>query len=98
MPNTDSILMTKFIEYNFFLDVSPSVRIQSENNVLLSSFKPNNKAFFPDSTIRLIQFLYNFPSVRIQSKNALQLSGYWPNNEVTKTVHNTTFNLIFRRI
>ncbi len=61
MPKKDSIWMRKFIGYNFFLDVSPSVRIQSENNVLLSSFKPNNKAFFPDSTIRLIQFLYNFP-------------------------------------
>ncbi len=98
MPNKDSMLMTKFIGYNLFLDVSPSVRIQSENDVLLSSFRPNNKTFYTDNNIRLIQFLFNFPNIRIQSKNAMQLSGYWPNNEVIKTVQNTTFNLISHRI
>ena len=45
-PNNDSILMTKFIEYNFFLNVSPSVRNHAENDVFVSFSKTNNKAFF----------------------------------------------------
>ena len=53
MPNTDSILMTIFIKYNFISEVSLSVSKLSENE-MLSSFKPNNKAFFSENIIRLI--------------------------------------------
>ena len=38
----------------FFLDVLPSVKIQTDYDVLFACFKPNNKAFLPDNTSRFI--------------------------------------------
>ena len=34
----------------FILDVLPSVRIQTDYDVLFACFKPNNKTFLPDNT------------------------------------------------
>ncbi len=39
---------------SFFKDVLPSVRIKSDYDLMFACFKPNDKAFLPDDTSRLI--------------------------------------------
>jgi len=66
--------------------------------VLFASLMPNNKAFLPAKSSRLINFCLLFQSLEFKLKSLCNYRAFSRIMRISLTVQNTKFNLILRSI